>query len=73
MHFTFSNFVPKIVGYLKKKVLGLYLNYEGKSLNNRDFILKYMEKYAQQKILFRDTRWLLSSIVVVIEQYEPAQ
>ena len=34
--------------------------YEVKSLNNRNFILKYMEKYAQRKILFRDTKWLLN-------------
>ena len=37
-------------------------NYEGKSLNNRNFILKCMEKYAQRKILFRDTKWLLSNM-----------
>ena len=36
--------------------------YEGKSLNNRNFILKCMEKYAQQTILFRDTKWLLSNM-----------
>ena len=36
--------------------------YEGKSLNNRNFILKCMEKYAQWKILFRDTKWLLSNM-----------
>ena len=36
--------------------------YEGKSLNNRNFILKCMEKYAQRKILFRDTKWLLSNM-----------
>jgi hypothetical protein len=34
--------------------------YEGKSLNNTNFILKCMEKYAQQKILFRNTKWFLS-------------
>ena len=34
--------------------------YEGKSLNNRNFILKCMEKHAQWKILFQDTKWLLS-------------
>ena len=34
----------------------------GKSLNNRNFILKCMEKYAQRKILFRDTKWLLSNM-----------
>ena len=38
------------------------MKYEGKSLNNRNFILKCMEKYAQQKILFRDTKWLLSNM-----------
>jgi len=38
------------------------LLYEGKSLNNRNFILKCMEKYAQRKILFRDTKWLLSNM-----------
>jgi len=32
------------------------------SLNNRNFILKCMEKYAQRKILFRDTKWLLSNM-----------
>ena len=36
--------------------------YEGKSLNNRNFIIKCMEKYAQRKIVFRDTKWLLSNI-----------
>jgi len=36
--------------------------YEGKSLNNRNFILNCMEKYAQRKILFRDTKWLLSNM-----------
>ena len=36
--------------------------YEGKSLNNRNFILKWMEKYAQRKILFRDTKWHLSNM-----------
>jgi len=36
--------------------------YEGKSLNNRNFILKCMEKYTQRKILFRDTKWLLSNM-----------
>jgi len=36
--------------------------YEGKSLNNRNFILKCMEKYAQQKILFQGTKWLLSNM-----------
>ena len=37
-------------------------NYEGKSLNNRNFILKCMEKYAQRKFLFWDTKWLLSNM-----------
>jgi hypothetical protein len=38
-----------------------------------------MEKYAQQKILFRDTKWLLSNTpycyigVVTTQQYGPAQ
>jgi hypothetical protein len=36
--------------------------YERKSLSNRNFILKCMEKYAQWKILFRDTKWLLSNM-----------
>jgi len=36
--------------------------YEGKSLNNRNFILNCMEKYALWKILFRDTKWLLSNM-----------
>jgi len=35
--------------------------YEGKSLNNSNFILKCMENYAQRKILFRDTKRLLSN------------
>ena len=38
------------------------ITYEGKSLNNRNFILKCMGKYAQWKILFRDTKWLLSNM-----------
>jgi len=41
---------------------GILRMYEGKSLNNRNFILKCMEKYAQRKILFRDTKWLLSNM-----------
>jgi len=36
--------------------------YEGNSLNNRNFILKCMEKWAQRKILFRDTKGLLSNM-----------
>ena len=36
--------------------------YKGKSLNNRNFVLKCMGKYAQRKILFRDTEWLLSNM-----------
>jgi hypothetical protein len=36
--------------------------HEGKSSNNRNFILKCMEKNAQRKILFRDTKWLLSNV-----------
>jgi hypothetical protein len=36
--------------------------YEGKSLNNKNFILKCIEKYAQWKILLRDTKWLLSNM-----------
>ena len=39
--------------------------YEGKSLNNRNFILKCVEKYVQRKILFRDTKWLLSNMSYV--------
>jgi len=39
-----------------------WILYEGKSLNNRNFILKCMEKYAQRKILFRDPNWLLSNM-----------
>ena len=38
------------------------ISYKGKSLNNRNFILKYMEKHAQWKILFRGTKWLLSNM-----------
>jgi len=36
--------------------------YEGKSLNKRNFFLKCVENYAQQKCLFRDTKWLLSNM-----------
>jgi len=36
--------------------------HEGKSLNNRNFILKLTVKYAQRKILFRDTKRLLSNM-----------
>ena len=39
-----------------------WVRYKGKSLNNRNCILKCMEKYAQRKILFRDTKWLLSNM-----------
>jgi len=35
----------------------------GKSFNNRDFILKCMENYAQRKILFRDTKWSLRNML----------
>jgi len=37
-------------------------NYEGKSLNISNSILNCMKKYAQRKILFRDTKWLLSNM-----------
>ena len=50
--------------------------YKGKSLNNRNFILKCMENYAQLKILFWDTKWPLSNMsygVMTIKQFEPAQ
>jgi hypothetical protein len=40
----------------------LLLMYVGKSLNKRNFILKSMENYSQRKILFRDTKWLLSNM-----------
>jgi len=43
-------------------ILYIVFIYEGKSLNNRNFILKCMEKYAQQKILFWDTKWPLSNM-----------
>jgi hypothetical protein len=36
--------------------------YGGKLLNNRNFIRKCMEEYAKRKILFLDTKWLLSNI-----------
>jgi len=36
--------------------------YEGKSLNNRNAILNCMKNYAQGKILFWDTKWLLSNM-----------
>jgi hypothetical protein len=36
--------------------------YVGKSLNNRNFILKCMEKYTQRKILFWDTKWMLKNM-----------
>ena len=53
-----------IIGWLmncvwKEAVVSNLRYYEGKSLNKRNFILKCMEKYAQRKILFRDTKWLL--------------
>jgi len=47
---------------LKNYTSPVSIKYEGKSLNNRNFILKCMEKYTQRKILFRDTKWLLSNI-----------
>ena len=34
----------------------------GKVINNRNLILKSMEKYAQCKNLFRDTKWLLTNM-----------
>ena len=37
--------------------------YEVRSFNNRNFILKCMEKYAQRKVLFRDTKWLLINMI----------
>ena len=48
----------------------------GKSLNNRNFILKCMEKYAQQKPYFGTQNSSLAIChigVVTIEQYEPMQ
>jgi hypothetical protein len=43
------------------KVTTIFM-YIRKSLNNRNFILKCMENYAQRKILFRDTKWILSNV-----------
>ena len=51
-----------IYASIRKLNLMYTMNYEGKSLNNRNFILKCMEKYAQWKILFLDTKWLLSNM-----------
>jgi hypothetical protein len=36
--------------------------YERKSLSNRNFILKCMEKYAERKIVFWDTKWFLRNM-----------
>jgi len=49
------------VGHKFMKCAELF-KYEGKSVDNRNFILKCMEKYAQRKILFGDTKWLLSDV-----------
>ena len=46
----------QITAYLYVFQFHFIVMYEGKSLNNRNFILKCMEKYAQRKILFRDTK-----------------
>ena len=54
----------KQIKVLIKQHLTTLTLYEGKSLNNRNFILKCMEKYAQRKILFRDTKWLLSNMSI---------
>ena len=37
-------------------------NIQGKVLKKRNFILKCMQNYAQRKILFRDTKWLLNNM-----------
>ena len=53
------------MGKITSESIYIYIyiyTHEGKSLNNRNFILKCMEKYAQRKILFRDTKWLLSNM-----------
>ena len=50
--------------------------YEGKSLNNRNYILKCMEKYAHEKSYFRTQNGSLAIChieVVMIKQFEPAQ
>jgi hypothetical protein len=55
---------------LRVKVLEVQVNihlntmYDGKSLNNRNFVLKCTESYAQRKILFRYTKWLLSNTLL---------
>jgi hypothetical protein len=45
------------------------INNNTKSLNNRNVILKCMEKYAQRKIFFRETKWLLSKSFVEIAKF----
>jgi hypothetical protein len=44
------------------KIASTHHKYEGKSLNNRNAVLKCMKNYAQGKILFGDTNWLLSNM-----------
>jgi hypothetical protein len=55
-------FTDCVYGHLRKFPRIFMTIYEGKSLNNRNFILKCMEKCTQQKILFRDTKCLLSNM-----------
>ena len=63
-------------------IKNVYTMYEGKVNCRRpkniikEVYNKCMKKYAQQKILFRDTKWLLNNMshrVVTIKQFEPAQ
>ena len=53
----FQNFV-----FISMLILFLLSLYEGKSLNNRNAILKCMKNDALGKILFWDTKWLLSNM-----------
>jgi len=48
--------------YIRGDTVGQHRKYEGKSLNSRNFILKCVEKYTQWKLLFWDTKWLLSNM-----------
>jgi len=52
----------RLIGWYRHSYFLACLIYEGKSLNKSNLILNCMKKYVQRKILFRDTKWLLSNM-----------
>ena len=57
-----ENYLVNNILRVGERFYELRRKYERKSLNSRNAILKWMGKYVQRKILFRDTERLLSNM-----------